>query len=219
MIKKTLCLFLFSFLFTLQAKADVKEELKTPENTKILTSVEHLLSSIKTFESDFVQYNSLDEAHLLNGTFYLSRPNKMRLIYKPPVQLEFIADGNSLIYLDKSLDQATHIPLNETPAALLLKEGFRFSDPDFLVTDVRSVLDDYEITAVKKDNPSLGSITLVVSKKPMKLRQWDVVDMQGVKTSVALYNIKQNIPVDEDLFKFKDPRIKKKLGALNQRGK
>ena len=86
-----------------------------------------------------------------------------------------------------------------------------------MVTDIREILDDYEITAVQKDNPSLGSITLVVTKQPITLRQWDILDAQGVKTSIALYDNQYNVPVDSSLFVFQDPRMKKNTGDLTRR--
>ena len=204
-------------LLTAPIRAEVPQELKTPANNKILSEVESLLNSIKTMKSKFVQFNSVDSSNLVDGTFYLSRPNRMRLIYNPPVELEFVADGESLIYHDKTFDQITHLSLDETPASILLKEKFSFDDPSVLVTDIREILDDYEITAVQKDNPSLGSITLVVTKQPITLRQWDILDAQGVKTSIALYDNQYNVPVDSSLFVFQDPRMKKNTGDLTRR--
>jgi outer membrane lipoprotein-sorting protein len=204
-------------VWSVPVRAEVPQELKTPSNNQILAKVESLLNSVKTMQSKFVQFNSVDDANLIDGTFYLSRPNKMRLIYNPPVELEFVADGKSLIYHDKTFDQITHLSLDETPASILLKEKFSFDDPSVLVTDIREILDDYEITAVQKDNPALGSITLVVTKQPVSLRQWDILDAQGIKTSIALYDNQYNVPVDSSLFVFKDPRMKKNTGDLTKR--
>ena len=135
-----------------------------------------------------------------HGDFYLSRPNKMRLIYDAPTELEFIADGNYFIYYDKSFDQVSYLEIDQTPAAILLKPDFTFDDKDFLVTNIAQELDEYKISAVKAQEPELGELTLIAGADPIEFRQWELVDAKGIKSTVGLYETELNQPVDESLF-------------------
>ena len=183
-------LLLLVCLYAGMAEAVVPDALKTKENTAILAKAENLLNSFTTMRSRFTQFSNKDGDYLQHGDFYLSRPNKMRLVYDEPAELEFVADGYYLIYHDKSFDQVSYLEINQTPAAILLKPNFSFSDPEFTVTNIQHELDEYRITAVKTDEEELGELTLVLSDgEPVTLKQWDLVDAKGIKSTVGLYEI------------------------------
>ncbi len=202
MVKKIafLCL---GLLMAGLARATVAPGVDTPVNRQILKKVETLLDGITTMKSRFSEFSSKDGDFMKHGVFYLSRPNRMRLVYDEPTQLEFIADGQYFIYHDKSFDQVSFLDINQTPAAILLKPGFSFDDPEFLVTAVKEDLDEYHVTAIKANEPELGELTLIVTQDPVELKQWELVDMKGIKSTVGLYEVEENIPVDDSLFVFK----------------
>lgn len=194
-----LCMFISS------AHAIVPANLDTPENREILKKVESALSKIKTMKSRFSEFSSKDGDFMKHGDFYMSRPNKMRLIYDEPTQLEFIADGQNFIYYDKSFDQISLLDINQTPAAILLKPNFTFDDAAFEVTDIKQELDEYHISAIKTGQAELGTLTVIVTQDPLEFNQWELVDMKGIKSTVGLYETVLNKPVDESLFIFKKP--------------
>lgn len=200
-MKKIICL-LIALLMAGSVQATVAPDVDTPANRRILKQVEALLDGITTMKSRFSEFSSKDGDFMKHGVFYLSRPNRMRLVYDEPTQLEFIADGQYLIYHDKSFDQVSYLEINQTPAAILLKPDFSFDDPEFLVTDVTAELDEYHVTAIKANEPELGQLTLIVTQDPMELKQWELVDMKGIKSTVGLYEVEENIPVDDALFVF-----------------
>jgi len=185
------------------ANATVPSRLDTPENRDILKKVESTLSKIKTMKSRFSEFSSKDGDFMKHGNFYMSRPNKMRLIYDEPTPLEFIADGQNFIYYDKSFDQISLLDINQTPAAILLKPDFTFDDPAFEVTDIKQELDEYHISAIKAGQAELGTLTVIVTQDPLEFNQWELVDMKGIKSTVGLYETVLNEPVDEGLFIFK----------------
>ena len=74
-----------------------------------------------------------------------------------------------------------------------------------MVSDIQDVLDEYFVSAHKKDAEELGTLTLVIDKDTLELKQWDVLDMQGVKSTVSLYDIDINKPIDKKLFNFINP--------------
>ena len=114
-----------------------------------------------------------------------------------------------MIYHDKDLKEVNYFELSQTPVSLILKDKLKFDDPDFLVTDVRMVLDEYFVTAIKKDARELGSLTLIIDKDTMQLKQWDVVDIEGIKSTVSLYETQFNVSVDKNIFLFHNPYKKK----------
>lgn len=187
------------------AMADIDQKIDTPQNRAILTQVEKAYNNMHTLKAKFAQFNSKVKNDLQTGDIYLSKPGKMRLVYQKGSPLEFYANNGYFIYHDKDLKEVSYFELAQTPVELILKEKLSFKDPDFVVTDVQDVLDEYFVTAHKKGAKELGSITLVIDKDKMELKQWDVLDMQGVKSTVSLYKIEQNVPVDNALFAFKNP--------------
>jgi len=140
----------------------------------------------------------------------MSRPGKMRLVYEKGSPLEFYAVNGYLIYHDKEAKEVSYFELSQTPVELILQKELKFDHPAFIVTDVKDELDEYYVTAHKKEAPELGSLTIVIDKDSMQLKQWEVLDMQGVKSTVSLFNTKVNIPVDKTLFMFQNPYQKEK---------
>ena len=203
-------LFLCLLCWSLSAGAVVDKTVDTPENRKILSAVEKAYNKIQTIQAEFAQFNSKIKDDLQTGTLYMSRPGQMRLVYEKGSPLEFYAVKGYLIYHDKEAKEVSYFELSQTPVELILQKELKFDHPAFVVTDVRDELDEYYVTAHKKEAPELGSLTIVIDKESMQLKQWEVLDMQGVKSTVSLFNTKVNIPVDKTLFMFQNPYQKEK---------
>ena len=145
------------------------------------------------------------------------KPNKMRLEYQPPHPIEVIADGYYLIFHDKKLEQVTYLDLDENPASMILKENFSFKTEDVTITDMTTEPGIITVSVIKKSLPSAGKITLIFKDNPLSLRQWRVTDAQQISTLVTLDNMETNISLDNMLFKFKDPRKKRRPGDIPSR--
>lgn len=202
---KKIWLVLALVLMPMAAIAEIDKKIDTPQNRAILTEVEKAYNGMRTLKAKFAQFNSKIKNDLQTGDIYIAKPGKMRLVYEKGSPLEFYANNRYFIYHDKDLKEVSYFELAQTPVELILKEKLSFTDPDFVVTDVQDVLDEYFVTAHKKGAKELGSITLVIDKDKMELKQWEVLDMQGVKSTVSLYGIEPNAPVDNKLFAFKNP--------------
>lgn len=202
---KKIWLVLALVLMPMAAMAEIDKKINTPQNRAILTEVEKAYNGMRTLKAKFAQFNSKIKNDLQTGDIYIAKPGKMRLVYEKGSPLEFYANNGYFIYHDKDLKEVSYFELAQTPVELILKEKLSFTDPDFVVTDVQDVLDEYFVTAHKKGAKELGSITLVIDKDKMELKQWEVLDMQGVKSTVSLYGIEPNAPVDNKLFAFKNP--------------
>lgn len=197
---------LFICIFMMRpAWAIIEPAIDTPDNRAILTAVETAYNQIRTLRAQFAQFNSKVKDDLQTGTLYLARPGRLRLVYEKGSPLEFYAANGYLTYHDKEAKEVSYFELAQTPVELILKDRLRFDDPAFVVTDVQDILDEYYVTAHKKGAKELGSLTLIIDKETMQLKQWDVVDMAGVKSTVSLFETEVNIPVDNRLFLFQNP--------------
>lgn len=203
-MKKLILLFL-ALIFAMPSFALVDKKIDTEANRAILTKVEKAYNKMHTLSAKFAQFNSKMKDELHTGTIYISKPGQMRLQYEKGSPLEFVATNGAFIYHDKDLEEVNYFDLNSTPVEWILRDKLLFDDPGFVVTDVQDVLDEYFITAHKKGAKELGELTLVIDKDEMTLKQWDVLDVQGIKSTVSLFDIKQNIPVDKKIFMFHNP--------------
>lgn len=165
--------------------------------------VERYLNEIRTIKADFAQYDSA--GGVAHGTFYLSRPGDMRWQYKPPIPVLIISNGDYLTYIDFEIEQVTHIPLESTMASLIARENIKLGD-DVLVQDVRAGANSIRIAMTPKDNPDEGLLILELEEKPLKLTRMIIGDAAGQMTRIDLSEAIFNLPLDDSLFEFEDPR-------------
>ncbi|CAA7617314.1 outer membrane lipoprotein carrier protein LolA [Magnetospirillum sp. UT-4] len=172
-----------------------------------IARAEAYLNAITTLKARFVQFSP--NGAQVEGTAYFSRPGKMRLQYDPPSPVLVVADGTFLIVHDSELGEPSYIPLNSTPAGILVRENVQLDGKDVTVTRIGRRPGVLEVSMVESDDPGQGEITLVFSDRPFALRQWRVVDAQGQTTVVSLFDAQAGIALDKTLFEFKDPNFTK----------
>lgn len=170
----------------------------TPEITKHLKKLGSYLNGIKSIQSDFVQISSTGDT--AKGTMLLSRPKSLRIEYAPPTPILIVANGDYLSYIDTELDQVNHIPVDDTPAAFLLRENFDFKGDELTITGFERASKAVRVSMVKRADPLAGELTLVFAEDPMVLRQWSIVDAQGTATHVTLLNARFDFPIPENQF-------------------
>jgi len=172
----------------------------TAEERAVLDKAEQALSGVRSLTARFQQVTS--QGGYAQGSLMIRRPGKMRLEYDPPADMLLVADGRFLNYADLELRQVSHIGLSQTPAGLLLRNDVSFADPDVTVTDVRRPGDGLvEIDARMTEDPASGRLTLVFQEEPFALREWRVLDANGVESRVVLSDVQTGVALDDDLFK------------------
>ncbi|WP_343055055.1 outer membrane lipoprotein carrier protein LolA [Azospirillum oleiclasticum] len=167
-----------------------------------IARVEEHLNAVKTLQSKFVQV--APDGRQATGTFYLSRPGRMRLEYDAPVRDFIVADGLFLFYWDADMRQQSSTPIGSTLADFILRKDIRLSG-DVTVKEVDRADGVLEITLFETKDAGKGSLTLVFQDKPLQLRKWRVLDAQGLTTEVGLINPRAGVPLDRDLFYFREP--------------
>lgn len=169
-----------------------------------LTHIEHYLDGLRTLEATFRQIDP--DGRVLRGTFYLSRPGKMRLKYAPPLTQTVIADGNFLIYHNPDLDETTQLPLDSTPAQFILQEKISFQK-DARVDSFKQAGGKIYLSLVKADDPEAGKMTLVFRAQPLELQEWIMTDPNQRATHVFLEDVRRDVKLNKNLFIFDHPRF------------
>ncbi|GAB4189648.1 MAG: outer membrane lipoprotein carrier protein LolA [Thalassobaculales bacterium] len=164
-----------------------------------LARVERYLAEITTVRAGFLQVTSTGET--ARGTFLLHRGRGLRVEYDPPSPVLLIGTRNFLIYIDRELDQVSHLDIDSTPIAFLLR-----TQPD-LTRDLDVVAVDrgpgaLRLGLVRRAEPEAGRIDLTFSDRPLALRQWLLTDGRGVQTRVGLLDPVFGGPLDEALFQY-----------------
>ena len=159
------------------------------------------LNNISTLRARFVQVSS--NGTYAEGELLIDRPGKLRFDYDPPVPVLLIANGLSFLFYDRELEQASFLPLWETPLWFLIREEVKLSD-DMLVEKVTQETGTLRVTLRDAGNPDIGEITLVFEDRPLSLRKWQVVDAQGVLTEVSLVDPRYGVEIDPKVFEHRD---------------
>ncbi len=177
---------------------DVKEA-----RAEDVARAETYLQDLKTAQARFVQ--TTHDGTQLVGTFYLSRPGRLRFEYDPPIENFVVADGSFIYFYDAELEEQTNAPIQTTLANFFLREKFELND-DLVVKNAKQTSDMVMVTVVQAEEPEAGSITFAFSKKPFELKKWRVVDGQGLITEVELFYLNTGVRHDKSLFYFVDPK-------------
>jgi outer membrane lipoprotein-sorting protein len=167
-----------------------------------LARISNYLNGVTTLEGNFVQIGH--DGELSEGLFYLRRPGRIRFEYKPPNPALVIADGVWVGVYDTRLNTLDRIPLRSTPLDILLRKKVDLRR-DGAIRSIERSPGLMRVTAIDPDAPDQGSITMVFADNPLELRQWIVVDPQGLTTTVALSEMRSNVELDPNLFFIEDP--------------
>ena len=169
----------------------------TPADSDAVRRIEDYLNAITTLRARFLQVAY--DGSKSTGIIYISRPGRLRVEYDPPVDTLLVSDGEWLTFIDGDLGQRSQMPVDSTPAGFLVRDNIRFGD-DIIVTRVEQNEAVLRATLVRADSPGEGEFTLVFTNTPFELRQWVVVDPQGLATRVTLLESQRGLALDPALF-------------------
>ncbi|NWG46949.1 MAG: outer membrane lipoprotein carrier protein LolA [Alphaproteobacteria bacterium] len=173
------------------------------EDRAALSRANAFLNDIGTLRGRFEQ---LSETGLARGTFYMSRPGKLRFEYDPPAQIRFIVDGTWVGIDDIELETVNRYPLSATPLKVLLAEDVDLGR-DTEIVAIEHMPGQTRITLRKDDGAAQGELTLVFSRPDFELQQWVVTDAQGTRTSIRLAEVEHDVELSPSLFVIHDYSI------------
>ncbi len=153
---------------------------------EVLKRVNAALNASPYFSAYFTQLVGNRQSE---GQVYVMKPGKLRFDYDPPVPTEIIADGSSVAVRDTKMATQDIYPIGQTPLKFLTREQIDLAR-DLKVTGIR-VDPDRVIVAVEDHSTFAGTskVTLFFEQPSLLLKQWIVVDPQGVEISVVLNEI------------------------------
>jgi outer membrane lipoprotein-sorting protein len=170
-----------------------------------IARIETSIQSISTLKARFIQTDNLGQQ--LTGTFYLSRPGKMRFEYDPPTGDFVVADGVNVYYYDAKLKQQSSALISQTLAHFFLRPEIKLSG-DIKVADVIKGGGLLQARITRSKDPGAGSLTFGFAedkKKQLQLKKWRVIDEQGAVTEIELFDTESGITLSKNLFRFINP--------------
>ena len=169
-----------------------------PKQTEAVKKISTYFSELNNMKGAFVQTDA--DKTRSRGRFYLKRPGKFRFDYGAPSRKIMASDGSYLRIQEPDVPNPDTYQLDNTPFRLLLKK-----DVD-LIRDAR-ILDvqeseDLVVLALQDKSPDApGKVQLYFVKKPaFELKEWVVLDAQGLETRVEISDLNKTEDIDAKLF-------------------
>jgi outer membrane lipoprotein-sorting protein len=162
-----------------------------------LDRVSAYLNSMHSLEGDFIQFDP--NGQIDQGEFFIDKPGRMRFEYEPPAPILIVSDGSTVAVQNKRLNTLDRYPLWTTPLKLLLSDDVNLSH-NSLITDVVEQTGMLVVQARSERTRSRADITLTFTWPELELRQWTVIDDQGLSTTITLRDVKQNVKLSPSLF-------------------
>ena len=175
---------------------------QTTDNENLIEKTSEYLNNIDTLTSKFIQIDQYGNS--LTGILFIEKPGKMRIEYDEPEQILIVVDGYYLIYVDKEIDQATYIDIDDTPAKYLLDPNWSFGSDEVEIYHTIADGDLISIFARPSDKNSKEKIKFVFKDNPLELRQWEILDQKKTSITVTLYEVELNKDLKSDLFKYEE---------------
>ena len=168
-----------------------------------IAQAEAYLHTLKTAKARFLQ--TAGDGSQAIGTFYISRPGKLRFEYDPPVKDFVVADGFFIYFYDSELREQSNAPIGQTMADFLLRSDLKLSG-DVKVTEVKRGGDLIQISLVQTSDPASGTLMMGFTPEPFALKKWRVTDAQGSITEVELFQLQTGVNLPSSLFVYSDPK-------------
>lgn len=163
-----------------------------------LHQAEKWFAGLDTAQSKFQQIDH--QGNVMRGQFYINRPGRLRFEYDAPTRDFIVADGVQIHFYDGESDQYNSAPIGLTLADFILRDDLSFSDEKIKVESVREFEETLNITITQANEPGMGELVLKFTKQPFGLKSWDIVDAQGLTTSIVLNNLDRTTKIPATLF-------------------
>ena len=188
-----------------------REAALEPGQQKTVRQVGAYFNKLRHLQGEFVQVGP--RGRISRGVFYMSKPGKLRFEYAPPNPFLVVADGTWVIVNNRRKNKAEHYPLSATPLRLVLAEKVDLLKEARII----HVANDKKIlTLTMEDREQLvaGQLTVVFDADTMTLREWVIVDGQGLRTTISLKSLKDGVKADPKLFEVK---MRKEIRDIDRR--
>ncbi len=162
-----------------------------------LDRVSAALNAIHTLKGSFIQIDP--DGQIDEGVFYIEKPGRMRFEYHAPNPILIVSDGSTVAVQNRSLNTVDHYPIWATPLDLILSDDLNLKR-NSEIAGVDHEPGEIIVNARSHSNRASGNITLVFTDPALELRQWTIVDDQGLSTTVSVRDVQQDVTLDPALF-------------------
>jgi outer membrane lipoprotein-sorting protein len=163
-----------------------------------LDAVSTYLNGLNTLSAGFIQMSP--NGGVAEGTFYLSRPGRLRFEYRPPSPTQIVATRGNLYLRNSRLNTVERYSIDDTPLGLLLRDNIDLKrNPDVLGIERRP--GELLLRARSSGNRTQDNINIVFATEPrLEIRSWTVRDMQSGNTSVVFRDVRTGVELADSLF-------------------
>lgn len=168
-----------------------------------LDRVSAYLNGIRTMKGGFVQIDPNGEVE--QGDFYIDKPGRMRFEYHPPAPTLVVSDGTTVAVKNNKLNTVDRYPLTDTPLDIILSNDIDLRHNAYVI-GIGEQEGALVIRARSNSNRSQGDISIVFAEPQLELRQWTIVDSQGLSTTVSLQNVQSGVALPGTLFVLRDEK-------------
>jgi outer membrane lipoprotein-sorting protein len=173
------------------------------EQRSDLEKISAYLNAMHAVEGGFSQISPNGEVS--EGKIYIDKPGKVRFEYAPPNPTLVVCDGSSIYVQNRKLNTVDRYPLAGTPLQLIVKDDISLRQSRAIL-DVHREGDSIIVDARSSNNRKKSNVTLVFAAEPVELRQWTVIDDQGLSTTVALRNVHPVASLPPTLFQYAEAK-------------
>jgi outer membrane lipoprotein carrier protein len=168
---------------------------------------------LTTLKADFEEsYNGAGIARNESGELWLQKPGKMRWQYERPTQKLFIVDGKNAYFYVPSERQARKMPAKKlddfrSPIRYLLgktKLENEFSNLA-ISTELPKQTGDVVLQGVPKGMEDRVQRVLLEITPANQIARIRIEEIDGSVTEFLFQDIRENVPVKADLFRFSPP--------------
>lgn len=149
-----------------------------------LAQISSYFNKLSTAQANFTQFN--DDKSISTGKLIIKRPGRIRFEYElPSLALVIVGGGQVAVFDPKANEGPTRFPLSQTPMKIILKNKVDLGQEDMVVGHTVDGLNTL-LTLQDPKHPNRGTIQLIFSENPIKLRQWIIDDNVGNVTKVII---------------------------------
>ena len=182
MIRKSTLILSIILLFILNKTLSANEKQKITEN---LNSIETL-----KFEFNQISFNKQE-----TGNCFLKRPHFLKCIYEDKNQKQLIINKNTLIIHQARYNKSYFYPTKTSYFSDILNKK-KFGNL-ILSGSITRNNDHFEIIYSDKNK---GEIVFFFDLISFDLDGWEIINLDGSKTTFILKNIFKNLEIDKKLF-------------------
>jgi outer membrane lipoprotein carrier protein len=187
---------------------------QSSELDQMVTGIQRKYNKLKTLSVDFTQiYTSSSEGtRQESGRLLLRKPGRMRWDYTSPENKLFVSNGRVMY---------EWVPTDKYATKMSVKESDDMRAPFMFLLGRGNLRGEFKLIEFAKESPTRAGnkvlrmipkrtqefqeLMIEVEPNSLQLARLSFVDSDGSRSDFLFSNVRENIPANLDLFRFKPP--------------